>query len=107
MAAFWLIILLYGITDGFADEESSFQIKPTGDGFLRLDSKTGRTDYCQRRGITWACRMIVKPTRSETAAPASDSMVVRGSRFAKTMFVRFISAVNLIKNQFAHSRAVK
>lgn len=35
-----------------------FELHKIGDGFLRIDKKTGATSFCSRDKIKWACKKI-------------------------------------------------
>ncbi|MGD9784603.1 MAG: hypothetical protein AB7E80_14070 [Hyphomicrobiaceae bacterium] len=39
-----------------ADAQGRYQMKPTDDGFVRLDTQTGAVSLCARQNGDWACR---------------------------------------------------
>lgn len=43
-----------------AQEVERYQIERTGDGYVRLDTTTGRMTLCQERGGQLVCRMAVE-----------------------------------------------
>ncbi len=38
--------------------DSRFVMKKTGDGFLRMDTKTGKVSVCQPKAGSWACQAV-------------------------------------------------
>ena len=39
-------------------EDSRYMLNRSGDGYVRLDSKTGQVSLCTRRAVGWACQMV-------------------------------------------------
>jgi hypothetical protein len=39
-------------------DDGRFSINRAGDGYLRLDSRTGQVSLCTRRAVGWACQAV-------------------------------------------------
>lgn len=53
-----------------------YELKPTGDGFLRLDTATGQVSLCADRQGAWTCRVVPDDRRAyeaEIAALAEEN----------------------------------
>jgi hypothetical protein len=37
-----------------------YQAQPAGDGFIRLDTRTGATSHCTREDGVWRCRPVIE-----------------------------------------------
>jgi hypothetical protein len=54
-------ILLAGQTasaQGADSEDSRYTFNRAGDGYLRLDGRTGQVSICSRRSVGWACQLV-------------------------------------------------
>jgi hypothetical protein len=56
-----------------------YQAQPTGDGFIRLDTRTGATSHCTREDGVWRCRPVIEeagPLSARIDALAEDVAAV-------------------------------
>lgn len=50
-----------------AQDAGRFQAQPTGDGFIRLDTRTGATSHCTRAEGVWRCQPVIEETGTLSA----------------------------------------
>jgi hypothetical protein len=50
----------YAKTDLFAagNKDARFVLKDTGDGFLRMDTQTGKMSVCRPKASSWVCQAV-------------------------------------------------
>ncbi len=52
-----LLLLLLSVAANAAETER-FELRKAGDGFLRLDKKTGVVAFCSRDNLQWQCKNV-------------------------------------------------
>jgi len=57
LATLSLLASLAAATSGLADD-GRFSIKPAGDGFIKLDKKTGGLTHCHQVDTAWTCKVL-------------------------------------------------
>jgi hypothetical protein len=56
-----------------------YTVRPSGDGFVRLDTQTGAVSHCARREDTWFCEPVIDSAAMEARL---DSLAVQIERLS-------------------------
>ena len=52
------ILCSLAISAGAHADDGRFAIKPAGDGFIKLDKKTGGLTHCRQVDTSWTCKVL-------------------------------------------------